>query len=321
MTINAAAVQMAPVFLDTRATLKKIHLFIEEAADQNLELLVFPETILPGYPYWAMTHDSMSHLGRYNRRLHAESVVVPGPESDELCAAARKHHCNIVVGINEKDGGTLYNSQLVINDAGELLGCRRKLVPTSQERLVWGRGDGADLKVYQTSLGVLGALICYEHSNPLFRYSIQAQGEQIHAANWPGGMPFIDSIMDAAIRHYAFEAGAFVISATSILTADIIDELAEGSGTSKLQPGGGYSAIVGPRGNYLAGPERDREGLISAELDFDEIVRAKIIVDGQGHYARPDVVQLHVNSKRQRPLVIGDSVLNSPRGIAPDEHS
>ena len=304
MIVKAAAVQMAPLFLNTQGTLKKIQRYIEEAADQGLELLIFPETILPGYPYWAMTHDSMSHLSRFNRRLHAESIVVPGPETNELCAAAARFHCNTVVGINEKEGGTLYNSQLIISNEGEILGCRRKLVPTSQERMVWGRGDGSDLKVYEISCGVLGALICYEHSNPLFRYSVQAQGEQIHAANWPGGMPFIDHIMDAAIRHYAFESGTFVISATSVLTQEILDELSDGSGTSKLQPGGGYSAIVGPRGNYLAGPEKDEEGLVSAVLDFEEIVAAKIIVDGQGHYARPDVVQLRLNSSKQLPLVV-----------------
>lgn len=306
MHVKAAAVQMAPQFLDTQATLEIIKRYIEEAGDLGLELLVFPETILPGYPYWAMTHDSMSHLSRFNRRLHAESVVVPGPETDELCEAAKKYHCNIVVGINEKEGGTLYNSQLIINDQGEIMGCRRKLVPTSQERMVWGRGDGADLGVYQTSFGVLGALICYEHSNPLFRYSIQAQGEQIHAANWPGGMPFIDHVMDAAIRHYAFESGAFVISATSLLTAEILAELSDGSSTHKLSPGGGYSAIVSPSGKYLAGPEQEKEGLISAELDFEEIVRAKIVVDGQGHYARPDVVQLTLNTRKQQPLVLKD---------------
>jgi len=306
LTLKAAAVQMAPLFLDTQGTLGKILQYIEEGAGQGLELLVFPETILPGYPYWSMTHDPMLNLGRFNQRLHAEAVVVPGFESKALCAAAKKHHCNLVVGINEKEGCTIYNSQLIISNDGELLGCRRKLVPTSQERMVWGRGDGSDLKVYQTSFGVLGALICYEHSNPLFRYSVQAQGEQVHAANWPGGMPFIDHIMDAAIRHYAFESGAFVISATSILTQEILDELAGGSATGVLQPGGGYSVIVGPDGKYLAGPETEREGIVSADLDFEKIVSAKIMVDGQGHYARPDVVQLRLNSSKQVPLVIED---------------
>ncbi len=314
MIVQAAAVQMAPEFLNTRGTLEKILRYIEVEAVQGLELLVFPETILPGYPYWAMTHDSMSHLSRFNRRLHAQSIVVPGPETNELCAAAKKARCNIVVGINEREGGTLYNSQLIINHEGELLGCRRKLVPTSQERMIWGRGDGSDLKVYQTSSGVLGALICYEHSNPLFRYSIQAQSEQIHAANWPGGMPFIDHIMDAAIRHYAFEAGSFVISATSMLTREILDELSDGSGVDKLQPGGGYSAIVSPRGLYLAGPEREKEGLIGATLDLEEIVAAKIIVDGQGHYARPDVARLHLNSSKQTALIIEGR--EEPRGTS-----
>ena len=157
LTLKAAAVQMAPLFLDTQGTLGKILQYIEEGAGQGLELLVFPETILPGYPYWSMTHDPMLNLGRFNQRLHAEAVVVPGFESKALCAAAKKHHCNLVVGINEKEGGTIYNSQLIISNDGELLGCRRKLVPTSQERMVWGRGDGSDLKVYQTSSGRAGS--------------------------------------------------------------------------------------------------------------------------------------------------------------------
>ncbi|MBT4519055.1 MAG: carbon-nitrogen hydrolase family protein [Halieaceae bacterium] len=304
MIVKAAAVQMAPVFLDTAATLSKVCRYVEQAADHALQLLVFPETILPGYPYWAMTHDPMSWLGRFNSRLHEQAMVVPGPETDLLCEVARRHCCTIIIGINEKEGGTLYNSQLIISDRGEILGCRRKLVPTCQERMVWGRGDGSDLAVYKTNFGTLGALICYEHSNPLFRYAVQAQGEQIHAANWPGGMPFINSIMDAAIRQYAFESGTFVISATAILTQEIIDELADGSGTEKLQPGGGYSAIVSPGGDYLAGPETEKEGFVSADLDLKQIVAAKIMVDGQGHYARPDVAQLLLNVEKQAPLVI-----------------
>ncbi len=302
-TIVVAAAQIAPVFLDRDATLDKICHYAEEAASQGSKLVVFPETVLPGYPYWTLTHDPLSHLGKFNRRLFEEAVEIPSPCTDKLCETAKKTGCYLVVGLNEREGGTLYNSQLFISDEGRILGCRRKLVPTSQERMVWGRGDGSDLPVYDTGIGVLGGLICYEHSNALFRYAVQAQGEQIHIASWPGGMPFINNIMDAAIRHYAFEAQCFVISVTSLLDDEILEQLADGSGTERLNKGGGYSLIANPRGKVLAGPELEREGLITAELDLDEIADAKMIVDSSGHYARPDVVRLHVTRGKQAPLV------------------
>jgi aliphatic nitrilase len=298
-----AAAQIAPIFLDRDATLDKICHYAQMAAQQGCKLVVFPETVLPGYPYWTLTHDPLSHLGRFNRRLYKQAVEIPSPCTDKLCETAKKTNCFLVVGLNEREGGTLYNSQLFISDEGRILGCRRKLVPTSQERMVWGRGDGSDLPVYDTCIGVLGGLICYEHSNALFRYAVQAQGEQIHIASWPGGMPFINAIMDEAVRHYAFESQCFVISVTSLLSEEILEHLADGSGVERLNKGGGYSLIVDPRGKYLAGPELEEEGLITAELELDEIADAKMIVDSSGHYARPDVVQLHVNRKKQAPLV------------------
>jgi aliphatic nitrilase len=174
--------------------------------------------------------------------------------------------------------------------------------------MVWGRGDGADLKVWQTPLGTLGALICYEHSNALYRYAVQAQREQIHVATWPGGIA-INSIIDAAVRHYAFEGQCFVINVTAILTPEIIAELGSGE---RLKPGGGYSAILGPRGDFLAGPVENQEGLIYAELDFDRIADIKMVVDSAGHYARPDVVRLHLDQTHQRPLIIeGQSQVRS----------
>lgn len=303
LPLKVAAAQITPIFLDRDATLEKICHYAEKAAADGCKLVVFPETVLPGYPYWTLTHDPLSHLGRFNRRLFKEAVEIPSPCTDKLCETAKKIGCFLVVGLNEKEGGTLYNSQLFISDQGQILGCRRKLVPTSHERMVWGRGDGSDLQVYSTAIGVLGGLICYEHSNPLFRYAVQAQGEQIHIASWPGGMPFINTIMDAAVRHYAFESQCFVISVTSLLNQEILEQLADGSGVERLSEGGGYSVIVNPRGKYLAGPEQEKEGLITAELNLDEIADAKMIVDSAGHYARPDVVQLHVNRNKQTPLV------------------
>jgi aliphatic nitrilase len=301
-TVKAAAAQLAPVFLDRAATVAKTCDAIAEAARRGAQIVAFPESFVPGYPYWALTRDPMS-IRDFNRRLFDQAMEIPGPECVTLAAAAKAAGCHVVVGLTEREGGTLYNSQLVIGADGRVLGKRRKLMPTSHERMVWGRGDGRDLEVWRTELGTLGALICYEHSNALYRYAIQAQGEQIHIANWPGGIA-IDGIIDAAARHYAFEGQCFVINVTAVLTPAILAEL--GDGASRLNAGGGYSAIIAPNGRFLAGPATEGETILYADLDFDAIVDMKMIVDSAGHYARPDVVRLHVDRRPQNSLIVDD---------------
>jgi nitrilase len=302
--LKVAAAQLAPVFMDRDRTIEKACSAIAEAAAHGAELVAFPETFIPGYPYWAMFLPPTG-INAYLRASYEQAVQVPSAATEALCAAAKKAGIHVVLGLCERAGGTLYNSQLFIGAGGAILACRRKLMPTSHERLVWGRGDGRDLAVLDTPLGKLGGLICYEHSNALFRYALQAQGEQIHIANWPGGMPRIAGIIDAATRHYAFEAQAFVISVTSVLTPELLAGL-EPVLRDALEPGGGHSAIIAPRGDYLAGPALDGEQLLYAELDLQLIDSLKAIVDSAGHYARPDVVQLKLNRTPQLPLIDGD---------------
>jgi len=302
--IKVAAAQLAPVFLDREATVAKACAAIAEAGAAGARLVAFPETFIPGYPYWAAALPP-TRINEYLRRLYREAVEIPGPATETLAAAAKEAGVFVVMGLNERRGGTLYNGQLFLGPDGEILGRRRKLVPTSHERLVWGRGDGSDLFTLPTEIGVLGGLICYEHANPLFRYAVQAQGEQIHVANWPGGMPGINGIIDAAVRHYAFEGQAFVISVTSVLTEEAHAALPP-EVAAQFKPGGGYSQIVAPRGDVVAGPMTDGEGLLYAELDFELIDRMKSIVDTSGHYARPDVVRLVLDARAQSPLVIED---------------
>jgi aliphatic nitrilase len=306
-TVKVAAAQLAPVFLDCAATTAKACDAIAQAAQHGAELVAFPESFVPGYPYWLLTRDPMS-VNDLNRRLFNQSMEIPGPECMALAAAAKKAGCHVVVGLTERAGGTLYNAQLVLGADGTILGKRRKLMPTSHERMVWGRGDGRDLEVWKTPLGVLGALICYEHSNALYRYAIQAQGEQIHVANWPGGIA-IDGIIDAAARHYAFEGQCFVINVTAVLTEAIIAEV---GGNGRLHAGGGYSAIIAPNGRFLAGPATEGETILYADLDFDRIADMKLIVDSAGHYARPDVLQLHIDRRPQSPLVNGELPEHKP---------
>jgi len=300
--VRVAAAQVAPVFMDRAATLAKAVDTVLEAARNGAELVVFPEAFVPGYPYWAMALDPMS-INAFLQRLYVEAVEIPSVALEPLCAAAREASISVCLGLSERAGGTLYNSQLFIGPDGHIVGRRRKLVPTSHERMVWGRGDGTDLGLFDLPFGRTGGLICYEHANPLFRYALSAQGEEIHIATWPG-LGGISSVVDAACRHYAFEAQAFVINVTSILTSEILAALGPGGSVAKLEPGGGYTAIVTPRGDFLAGPQRDGEAILYADLDPALIDKAKSIVDTSGHYARPDVVTLHLNRAAQTPLVI-----------------
>jgi aliphatic nitrilase len=288
--------------MDRSATLAKAADVVLEAARNGAELVAFPEAFVPGYPFWAMALDPMS-INPHLQRLYAESVEIPSPALESVCSAARASGISVCLGLSERAGGTLYNGQLFIGPDGGIVGRRRKLVPTSHERMVWGRGDGTDLRVFDLPFGRTGALICFEHANALFRYALTAQGEEIHIGMWPG-LSGISSIVDAACRHHAFEGQTFVVNATSVLTPEILAALGTGGSVAKLQPGGGYSAIVAPRGDFLAGPARDGETILYADLDPALIDRAKSIVDTAGHYARPDVVTLHLNAAPQAPLIV-----------------
>ncbi|MFI5306578.1 MAG: carbon-nitrogen hydrolase family protein [Polyangiales bacterium] len=304
-TIKAAAAQLAPVFMDRERTVAKACSVIAEAARAGAELVAFPEAFIPGYPYFALVLPP-TKINPFMRTLYAQAVEIPSPATDALCAAAKQAGVYVVMGLHEREGGTLYNSQLFLGPDGSILGRRRKLVPTSHERLVWGRGDGSDLVLFDTKLGKLGGLICYEHANALFRYALQGRGEQLHVANWPGGIPSMNRIIDAAVRHYAFEAGCFVISVTGVLTQAALAEL-PAEVRDELEPGGGCSTIIAPRGDYLAGPMEEGEGLLYADLDFGLIDRIKSIVDTAGHYARPDVVRLVLDPTRRKPVEIDDA--------------
>jgi nitrilase len=298
--IKVAVAQLAPDGFDRDRTVAKACAAIAEAARNGARLVAFPESFIPGYPYFALFL-APTQINEPMRALYRDALQVPGPETALLADAARRAECHVVIGLHERRGGTLYNSQLFLGPDGAILGCRRKLVPTSHERLIWGRGDGSDLSVYPTRLGVLGGLICYEHTNALFRYALQVQGEQIHVATWPGGLPGIHDIVDAAARHYAFEAQCFVLNATSVFTEASLAAL-DPAAREQHTIDGGFSGVISPRGRWLAGPVLEGEALIYADLDFAAIDAVKAIVDSVGHYARPDVVQLKLNRKPQSPL-------------------
>lgn len=311
-TYLAAAVQATPVWFDLDATIDKAVSLISEAASAGARLIAFPETWVPGYPthmYGSAGWDDASAKVAH-RELMENSITVPGPELDRLCDAAREHRAMVVIGVNEREGeysrGTLYNSMVTISDTGEVLGVHRKLIPTHAERMIWGQGDGSGLHVFDTSLGRVGGLVCWEHWMPLARFAMHAKGEQVHVATWPE----VPEIHHLASRHYAFEGRCFVICVGSYMTLDDIPEdfvqrsavLAGGDfggGDGVILPGG--SGIIGPDGNWIAGPVAGKETIVYGEIDLDRVAEEQLAFDATGHYNRPDVFALTVDERAKIP--------------------
>lgn len=296
---KAAAVQAAPVFLDREATVDKACRLIAEASANGASLVVFPETWIPGYPFWLNTDSRWNYPPgkKAYARLYKNSVDVPGPVTERLGEAARKAGIFLVMGINERTrSGTLFNTIVFIGKDGHLLGKHRKLVPTYHERMIWAHGDGSTLEVFDTEIGRLGGLICWEHWMPLARYTLYTQGEQIHAAVWPtAGETFL-----LACRNMAFEGRLFVVASCNYLTKAMLPSDFELMQEAKDLPDvllSGGSAIIGPNASYLAGPVYGEETILYADIDLERTIEGKQAMDVVGHYARPEVFTLHVNRR------------------------
>lgn len=308
--IRVAAVQIAPDLESADGTLAKVLRAIAEAAGRGARLVVFPETFVPYYPYFSFVRAPVA-MGADHMRLYERAVAVPGPVTDAVAEAARRHGIVVVLGVNERDHGSLYNTQLVFDDDGSMVLKRRKITPTYHERMVWGQGDGSGLKVVDTGVGRVGALACWEHYNPLARYALMAQHEEIHCSQFPGSMVgqiFADQ-MEVTIRHHALEAGCFVVNATGWLTDEQIVSITPDAGMQKALRGGCHTAIVSPEGVHLAPPLREGEGMVVADLDKALITKRKRMMDSVGHYARPELLSLHVDNRATAPM---SSVIESP---------
>ena len=298
---RAAAVQAAPVFLDLDAGIDKAIALIAEAAKNGAKLIAFPETWLPGYP-WFIWLDSPAWGMQFIQRYHDNSLVYGSAQAERLAQAAKANAIAVVMGLSEKHGGSLYMGQWIIGADGQTVAQRRKLKPTHVERTVFGEGDGIDLAVHDTPLGRIGALCCWEHLQPLSKYAMYAQNEQVHVAAWPsfslyrgGAYALGAEVNNAASRIYAVEGQCFVLAPCATVSKEMVAQLCGDDPMKKqlLLEGGGFTAIYAPDGQLMNEPlPEGQEGIVYAELDLGMISLAKAAADPAGHYARPDVTRL-----------------------------
>ncbi|MDP2719586.1 MAG: carbon-nitrogen hydrolase family protein [Dehalococcoidia bacterium] len=329
--LKVAAVQASPVFLDREATVEKACRLIRQVGSEGADLAVFPESFIPAYPEWLRFypygHPVCTRMGK---ELFKNSVEIPGPDTDRLCQAAWEANTYVVMGLNERRrgmAGTLYNSMLFIGRDGTLLGSRQKLMPTQTERLVHGLGDGAGLRTFPTEYGPLGGLMCCENGNPLFRFALVCQGEALHAANWPafavpGRSRELQEAMLIRMRNCAWEGQVFVISSAAMFTEEMADVLEVSREVrQKIDSWGGKSAIIGPKGQYLAGPADEGETILYADIDLEEILDARLNTDYTGHYGRFDVASLNLNQSPYRPVHYNSPVFQAARKTPPTGQS
>ena len=298
-TVRVAVVQAAPVAFDREYTLEKVRTLTRNAAARGAKLVVFPEAFVSAYPrgmtFGAVVGDRSPEGREWFRRYWESSVDVPGDGVDAIAAIARECETHIVIGVIERDGGTLYCTALFFAPNGDYLGKHRKLVPTASERLIWGQGDGSTMPVFDTGIGRLGAAICWENYMPLYRTALYAKGIQIYVA------PTADSRDGwiATMRHIALEGRCFVVSCNQF--AKRSDYPRDYPGEVQTDPNAivtrGGSCIVNPLGDLVAGPVYDQEVILTADIDLADTVRGKFDLDVVGHYARPDVFQLVVNER------------------------
>jgi len=306
---KVAIVQESPILLDREKTIEMAVGFIKKAAESGAELVVFPEAFISGYPAWIWRLRPGGDWG-ISEELHARllnsSVDIDNNELSPLCEAAKKNKITVICGLNERDGklsrGTIYNTVVIIGEDGNILNRHRKLMPTNPERMVWGFGDGSGLNVVDTPVGKIGTLLCWENYMPLARYTLYSQGVEVYVApTYDSGDGWIGTM-----QHIAREGRCWVICSGVVLTYDDIPS--DFPEKELLYPdtenwiNAGDSVVIAPGGEIVSGPMREEKGLLFAEIDSDRVATSKRALDVAGHYSRPDVFTLNVNTQPQSPV-------------------
>jgi nitrilase len=312
MTFRLAAIQAAPVFLDRQASTDKACELIAKAGEMGATMCAFGETWLPGYPRWVHARIPYQQRRALTARYLGAAVTIPGPETDQLCAAARAAGCDVTIGVAELDAisaGTVYCTLLFISAEGEILGKHRKLKPTDAERTAWGEGDASGLRPYQRPYASISGLNCWEHNMVLPGYALMAQGTQVHVAAFPGHET--EPVATASTRQlllaraFASQGAAYVVLVGGLIHPDDIADAELREAISTTQPMNGGSYIIDPMGEVIAGPAQGEEILI-ADASLDTVRAAKAMCDVGGHYSRPDLLRLVVNRKPAHRIIEED---------------
>ncbi len=313
---KAAAVQTSPVFLDVDKTVDKAISFISEAASNGAKIIAFPEVFVAGYPYWNWIMTPVQG-SKWYEQLYRNSVTVDSEPIHRICLAAKDYDIHVVIGINERGPsyGEIYNTNLIIDNSGKIIGKHRKLVPTWAEKLTWSSGDGASLKVYDTKLGPIGTLACGENTNTLARFTLLSQGELIHVANYislpvaPPDYNMAEAIKIRAAAH-SFEGKLFTIVSCSTISKEIIEVLSPDVPNAEellSRKDSAFSGIIGPNGAVVGESLIDDEGIVYAEIDLAKCIQPKQMHDILGHYNRFDIFDLRVNTAPTRKITFVDN--------------
>ena len=327
---KAAAVQAAPVFLDTDATVDKACALIAEAASNGARLVAFPEVFVAGYPYWSWVMNPIEGSPWFER-LARSAIEIPGPEIRKIAQAAARHRVHVVIGVNERSPtgvGTLWNTLVTIDEHGRLLGRHRKLVPTWAEKLTWAPGDASALRVHDTAIGKLGSLACGENTNTLARFALLAQGELVHVASYialpvaPKDYDMAEAIRLRAAAH-SFEGKLFTVVSCSTVSPEIVDAISESHPAARElleRRNSAFSGVIGPDGRVVGEPLIDDEGIVYAEIDLGRCIQPRQMHDITGHYNRFDVFDLRVNRRPLGPATFAD-LPSAPLDLLADEET
>ncbi|MAL01271.1 MULTISPECIES: carbon-nitrogen hydrolase family protein [Alcaligenaceae] len=328
---KVAAVQAAPVFLDTDATVEKVCHLIKEAANKGAQLVAFPEVFIAGYPYWNWFMSPVEGSPWFEK-LARSAIEIPGPEIHRVAQAAKANGVHVVVGVNERNRngiGTIYNTLVFIGPDGKILGRHRKLIPTWAEKLTWANGDGASLRVYDTAIGKLGGLACGENTNTLARFSLLAQGELLHVASYislpvaPPDYDMSEAIKVRAMAH-SFEGKVYTVVSCSTVSDEIIQAFRSTHPQAEKmlrRKNSAFSGVIGPDGRVIGKPLIDKEGIVYADIDLSKCIQPRQMHDIVGHYNRFDIFDLRVNRLPQQSAQFIDTPAQESFDYEPDEIS